>query len=98
MIREREMPALPGIPIVALLIVVLGVLVFLLIDRGDTLSAAQIVTFVLLILLDVFLMIGLFIVNPNEGRVLQLFGDYVGTVKRPGLRWSNPLYTKKRIS
>jgi regulator of protease activity HflC (stomatin/prohibitin superfamily) len=30
--------------------------------------------------------------------VLQLFGDYVGTVKRPGLRWANPLYTKRRIS
>jgi regulator of protease activity HflC (stomatin/prohibitin superfamily) len=30
--------------------------------------------------------------------VLQLFGDYAGTVKTPGLRWANPLYTKKRIS
>ena len=37
-------------------------------------------------------------VNPNEGRVLQLFGDYVGTVRVPGLRWANPFYTKKRIS
>ena len=43
-------------------------------------------------------LIGLFVVNPNEGRVLQLFGDYVGTVKTPGLRWANPFYTKKRIS
>jgi regulator of protease activity HflC (stomatin/prohibitin superfamily) len=39
-----------------------------------------------------------FVVNPNEGRVLQFFGDYVGTVKTPGLRWANPFYTKKRIS
>ena len=98
MIREREMPALPGLPVVSLLIVVLGVLLYLLVDRGDTRPAGQIVTFVLLILLDVFLLIGVFIVNPNEGRVLQFFGDYVGTVKRPGLRWANPLYSKKRIS
>ncbi len=41
---------------------------------------------------------GLFIVNPNEGRVLQLFGKYVGTVKAPGLRWSNPFYLKHKIS
>ena len=41
---------------------------------------------------------GFFVVNPNEGRVLQLFGDYKGTVKTPGLRWANPFYTKKRIS
>jgi regulator of protease activity HflC (stomatin/prohibitin superfamily) len=41
---------------------------------------------------------GLFVVNPNEGRVLQLFGDYKGTVSTPGLRWASPFYTKKRIS
>ncbi len=41
---------------------------------------------------------GLFIVNPNEAKVLQLFGKYVGTVKTPGLRWANPFYTKKRVS
>ena len=44
------------------------------------------------------MLLGVFVVNPNEGRVLQLFGDYVGTVKTPGLRWANPFYTKKRIS
>jgi hypothetical protein len=41
---------------------------------------------------------GLFMVNPNEARVLQLFGAYVGTVKEPGLRWSNPFYSKRRVS
>lgn len=41
---------------------------------------------------------GLFVVNPNEGRVLQLFGGYVGTVRSAGLRWANPLYTKRPIS
>jgi hypothetical protein len=41
---------------------------------------------------------GLFVVNPNEGRVLQLFGAYRGTVKDAGLRWANPFLTKKRIS
>ncbi len=41
---------------------------------------------------------GFFIVNPNEARVLQLFGKYVGTVKAPGLRWANPFYSKHKIS
>jgi len=44
------------------------------------------------------LYIGLFIVNPNEGKVLQLFGAYKGTVMEEGLRWANPLYSKKRVS
>ena len=44
------------------------------------------------------LLAGVFVVNPNEGRVLQFFGRYVGTVRDQGLRWANPLYTKRRIS
>ena len=52
----------------------------------------------LALVLNAFLFAGVFSVNPNEGRVLQLFGEYVGTVKKPGLRWANPLFTKKRIS
>jgi len=50
------------------------------------------------ILIDIFLMVGFFFVNPNEARVLQLFGKYKGTTKQEGLRWANPLLTKKRIS
>lgn len=41
---------------------------------------------------------GLILVNPNESRVLLLFGDYKGTVKQNGLFWVNPFYTKKKIS
>ena len=41
---------------------------------------------------------GLFTVNPNEGRVLTLFGKYVGTVREAGLWFANPFYAKKRIS
>ena len=41
---------------------------------------------------------GLFIVNPNEAKVLQLFGKYAGTAKQQGLWWANPFYTKRKIS
>ena len=41
---------------------------------------------------------GFFQVAPNEGQVLQLFGKYAGTVREEGLRWTNPFYTKQRIS
>jgi regulator of protease activity HflC (stomatin/prohibitin superfamily) len=46
----------------------------------------------------VICMFGFFVVNPNEGRVMQLFGDYKGTVKTEGLRWANPFYSKRHIS
>jgi hypothetical protein len=46
---------------------------------------------------SLFCLGGLFVVNPNEARVLQLFGDYVGTAKEDGLRWANPFYTKRSV-
>jgi regulator of protease activity HflC (stomatin/prohibitin superfamily) len=45
-----------------------------------------------------FLMAGFFLINPNEARVLQLFGKYVGSTRQEGLRWANPFFSKKRIS
>ena len=98
MIRERELGALPGLPMALLFFVVLCGLVYALISSAAEGSVVWIVALSIAILLDVLLFMGLFVVNPNEGRVLQLFGDYVGTVKKPGLRWASPLYTKRRIS
>jgi regulator of protease activity HflC (stomatin/prohibitin superfamily) len=50
------------------------------------------------VVVSCFVLGGLKVVNPNEARVLQLFGSYSGTVKAPGLRWVNPLMTTKRVS
>jgi regulator of protease activity HflC (stomatin/prohibitin superfamily) len=78
--------------------VVLGLSTWGVIDAAQDNSGLLIITYLVFDLLAVFLMAGLFVVNPNEGKVLQFFGDYVGTAKNPGLRWTNPLYTKKRVS
>jgi regulator of protease activity HflC (stomatin/prohibitin superfamily) len=98
MLRENEKSAISG----------LGMLVVLpaaMIGTGymavQALRAGHLVPFGLWVLATIVLGIGLggfFVVNPNEGKVMQLFGDYKGTVKRPGLRWANPFYTKRRVS
>jgi regulator of protease activity HflC (stomatin/prohibitin superfamily) len=98
MIRERELGALPGLPMALLFFVVLCGLVYALIMSAAEGSVARIVALSIAILLDVLLFMGLFVVNPNEGRVLQLFGDYVGLVKRPGLRWARPPSTRSGAS
>jgi len=36
---------------------------------------------------------GFFTLQPNEARVLVLFGAYVGTVRRSGFHWGNPFYS-----
>jgi len=61
-------------------------------------AIAALVAFAVLFSANAILLCGLFTVNPNEGRVMQLFGKYTGTARQPGLRWANPFYSKKRIS
>jgi regulator of protease activity HflC (stomatin/prohibitin superfamily) len=41
---------------------------------------------------------GFFMVHPNQAKVLQLFGTYVGSVRQTGLRWANPFYAKEPVS
>jgi regulator of protease activity HflC (stomatin/prohibitin superfamily) len=41
---------------------------------------------------------GLFMIHPNEAKVLQLFGKYVGTAHDPGLKWANPFFAKTAVS
>jgi regulator of protease activity HflC (stomatin/prohibitin superfamily) len=41
---------------------------------------------------------GLTIVNPNDGRVLLLFGSYAGTLRDPGFWWVNPFSLRPRVS
>ncbi len=47
---------------------------------------------------SVIMVIGFIMVQPNNSRVLLLFGKYVGTVKKNGFYWVNPFFTKKKIS
>jgi regulator of protease activity HflC (stomatin/prohibitin superfamily) len=54
--------------------------------------------FIPVIVIALFLAFGFLMVNPNNSRVLLLFGKYVGTVKQNGFYWVNPFYTKKKVS
>ena len=49
-------------------------------------------------LVGLFLLVGLTMVAPNEARVVQLFGRYVGSVRIDGLRWVNPLTDRTAVS
>lgn len=51
-----------------------------------------------LLLLCIVTAAGLFTVQPNDAKVLTLFGKYVGTVRSEGLHWANPFYSKARVS
>ena len=98
MIREVKRDAVPGIPVLIGLIaavVATGIgLIWFAVHNAPFLVLACAV----LVIVEVILLLGVFTVAPNQGRVLQLFGKYKGTAREPGLRWANPFYTKRAIS
>ncbi len=59
---------------------------------------AVVVPVVLALLTWVFLLPGFFVVEPNLGRALVLFGRYRGTVRLAGFYWTNPFTAKKKVS
>jgi regulator of protease activity HflC (stomatin/prohibitin superfamily) len=61
-------------------------------------SVAGIIAAVLASVVVAICWAGLFMVHPNEAKVLQLFGKYVGTAHEPGLKWANPFYAKTAVS
>ena len=98
MIREKEFVAVRGLSALTVLVPIsLGSLAGLILSaRSGFVMGIPISIFVMA--LTVFCYIGLFMVYPNEAKVLTLFGDYQGTVKQAGLAWANPFFQKVKIS
>jgi regulator of protease activity HflC (stomatin/prohibitin superfamily) len=97
-VAEIELRSMPGVPMLLLGIgLSFGAVALLVVaarnDQPALLGAALVVALAALVAL-----VGLFMVNPNEARVVQLFGAYQGTVRQPGLRWVNPLSTRHAVS
>ena len=80
-----------------MLLPILGLSILFFIGGAQDGDVPMILASVLIMTVNIVGLAGLFIVNPNEGRVLQLFGKYVGTVRNQGLRWTNPFYSKKAM-
>ncbi len=97
-IREKNVGSISGIPFLIGLILAVFAAVFLFITGINSDSVPRILLAVLTFLTSIFLMTGLYKVEPNQSAVLSLFGKYIGTVRTPGLRFNNPFYSKKKVS
>ncbi len=98
MIRERANNGIPGLPVLFLLLLAVAAAAWMLVMNIRSESVPEIIFAAFSIAVLAFLTAGFFMVNPNEGKVLQLFGEYKGTAKQEGLRWANPFLTKKKVS
>jgi len=89
---ERPVNSLAGIPVVLMLLLVSLVGLPALFIVGFRVLAVP------LAVVTLFCWFGLFMVQPNQGVVMQLFGRYIGSVRDSGLRWANPFYSKRPVS
>ena len=98
MILEKQANAGSGFLALAGLFVLTVVDITLLVRAASQDDPFRVLLAVIGLVVLLVLWFGLFIVNPNEAKVLQLFGQYVGTVRQPGLKYANPFYTKRKVS
>lgn len=97
--QESKTSTLSGIPVLIALVAVSAANVYAYVWLAQ--NGAGVLPLIVNVLGSVvlfFLLFGFFMVQPNTGVVLQLFGRYVGTSREEGLRWANPFYSKKPIS
>jgi regulator of protease activity HflC (stomatin/prohibitin superfamily) len=90
--HEKEISALSGYVMVGAIVVTIlvGILSVAVLEMPFLL--------ILAVLTLLFLLRGFFMVDPNGSCVMTLFGEYRGTVKRNGFFWTNPFYTRQKIS
>jgi regulator of protease activity HflC (stomatin/prohibitin superfamily) len=96
--KERQMSTLPGIPMLLFLLVILLLCAFGLIRGALAASPLGVIAAILTAIVAFVSLFGLFMVQPNNSVVLQLFGRYIGTVRQEGLRWANPFFSKRAVS
>src|SRR5262245_45327080 len=96
--QEKVIKGLSGwlMLVVLVALVVLSIVLFANAVTGT--SSAPIVLAVILFVVACGGFAGLTVVNPNEAKVVILFGTYQGSVKEPGLWWFNPLTRRRSVS
>jgi len=96
--NERTYSAPSGIPALIVIVALLLLNAVWLVDSIRHQSVAFIIISILAGIALLIALAGFFTVAPNEGKVLQFFGRYVGTVRDAGPRWTNPFYSKRGVS
>lgn len=89
---EKPMATMNGI---AMLLLLVGLVVLLVMAIAVIRHPVVVIAVALSM---AFVAPGFFMLQPNEAGVLMLFGDYLGTERTPGLRWTLPWNLRKRVS
>jgi regulator of protease activity HflC (stomatin/prohibitin superfamily) len=98
MAHEHEIRGIAGWPMVFLLAAVVATASAGLVMAAREAMVEGILLSSLVIAIACACFAGLTVVNPNQAKVVTLFGVYKGSIKVPGLWWVNPFTTRRRLS
>src|SRR5689334_17649027 len=98
MLREREIKGMSGWVMLFLLVALVILSVVMLGRSARAEDGLMAVIWVIVLVVAGASFFGLTVINPNQAKVVQLFGTYQGSLKEQGLRWVNPLTTRRRVS
>ena len=98
MLQEKELKPLPGGLMLGLLLIVPVLLILVVIWSVAAENGYVILAAIIVFAIDLICLAGFTVVNPNEARVVQLFGVYKGTIKTQGFWWVNPFTRRRRVS
>ncbi len=96
--QEQELKLVSGYPMLLGVFLALGFIVLLIVVAVQAKAAWMVWIIVILALIWSVSLFGFIVNGPNQSRVIQLFGTYVGTLREVGFFYGNPFYTKTLVS
>jgi regulator of protease activity HflC (stomatin/prohibitin superfamily) len=95
---EKNSIAPSGFKALLLALLLPVVIIYFLVNSNGAVSGILVLLLILVGILDLFIINGITVVQPNYATVLTFFGKYVGTIKQNGLLFVNPLYKKTKVT
>jgi regulator of protease activity HflC (stomatin/prohibitin superfamily) len=96
--QDRELKLMSGWPAVVAMLLGLGLIVLLIVVAAAARAGWMAAVIAPLGLVWLVCLFGFVVNGPNHTRVVQLFGEYVGTLKDVGFFWANPFYVTTKVS
>jgi uncharacterized membrane protein YqjE len=97
-ISEKPANKLNGFLMLFILIALISLEIYLIVLMANTENVKLLWVFLPMIFVIILLSLGFSVVQPNDSRVLILFGKYIGTIRDSGFWWVNPFTLKRKVS
>lgn len=97
-ITEKNAKKTSGFFMLFVILLIMALDIYLLVDAVQVDEPVRLAFIIPIFIIALIMLAGLTVIQPNESRVLVLFGKYIGTIREAGFWWVNPFTDKKKVS